>query len=73
MVAKIDLWRYLLGKIACDNGSLCLGRRAYAAFAFSYGELNTENWGRLRDDEWQAKITRDPFPDPAWMNDALSK
>lgn len=40
----------------------CMGPRAYAGLAFSYGELVTEDWERLDDTEWSHRIQSD-FPD----------
>lgn len=51
----------------------CEGPRAYAGLAYSYGELITEDWRRLNDEEWSAEIRNKPFPDPEWMSDALSE
>lgn len=51
----------------------CQGPRAYAGLAFSYGELITENWKRLNDQEWSSTIVKDPFPDPAWMSSAQAE
>lgn len=51
----------------------CQGPRAYAGLAYSYGELITEQWRRLNDQDWAEEIGQNPFPDPEWMNDALSE
>jgi len=45
----------------------CMGPRAYAGLAFSYGELVTEGWTRLTDDDWAKSITANGFPDVSWM------
>ena len=49
----------------------CLGPRAYAGLAFSYGELVKEDWVRLNDEEWAQEIAGS-FPDPEWMGDVLA-
>ncbi len=51
----------------------CNGPRAYVGLASSYGELITEKWKRLNDADWEATITKAPFPDVAWMSGILSE
>ncbi len=46
----------------------CEGPRAYAGLAMAYGELITEDWARLTDEEWSFQ-TDTTFPDVAWMSD----
>ncbi len=50
------------------TANTCMGLRAYAGLAFSYGELITDDWRRLNDDEWSKTITADGFPDVPWMS-----
>lgn len=50
------------------TANTCMGPRAYAGLAFSYGELITNDWLRLTDDEWSKTITADGFPDVPWMS-----
>ena len=45
------------------TANTCERPRAYAGLAFSYGELITEKWQRLHDEEWSAKIGSEPVPD----------
>ncbi|HMA96923.1 MAG TPA: DUF3160 domain-containing protein, partial [Polyangiaceae bacterium] len=51
----------------------CQGPRAYAGLAFSYGELITDHWKRLNDQEWAAKLAKEPFPDATWMSSILAE
>lgn len=51
----------------------CQGPRAYAGLAFSYGELVTEKWKRLNDQEWSTMLGTEPFPDAAWMSGILAE
>jgi len=51
----------------------CQGPRAYAGLAYSYGELITENWERLNDDDWTTRIMTSPFPDVPWMSEVLAE
>ncbi len=50
----------------------CQGPRAYAGLGYSYGELITENWERLTDDEWSQRTSQE-FPDVPWMSDVLAE
>lgn len=51
----------------------CQGARAYAGLAFSYGELVTEDWKRLNDQDWEKEIATKPFPDAKWMGSVLAE
>ena len=51
----------------------CQGPRAYAGLAYSYGELITDNWERLNDDDWSTRIMASPFPDVPWMSEVLAE
>lgn len=51
----------------------CEGPRAYAGLAFSYGELITEHWQRLNDQEWKQQLAAQPFPDPEWMGEVMGE
>lgn len=54
------------------TANTCQGPRAYAGLAFSYGELVTENWQRLNDEEWAARLASEPFPDAPWLKDVVA-
>ena len=51
----------------------CNGPRAYVGLASSYGQTVEENWKRLSDPEWAARVEAEPFPDPPWMNSVLAE
>lgn len=51
----------------------CQGPRAYVGLAFSYGEFVAEDWKRLNDQDWAAKLREEPFPDAAWMSSILAE
>jgi hypothetical protein len=50
----------------------CQGPRAYAGLAFAYGELITENWQRLNDQQW-LPLAEERFPDAPWMSSVLAE
>jgi hypothetical protein len=54
------------------TANTCQGPRAYVGLAFSYGELVTENWQRLNDEDWSARLATQPFPDATWMKDVIA-
>ena len=50
----------------------CTGPRAYAGLAFAYHELTLENFQRMNDEEWKAKLQSSYTPaDPEWLAPAL--
>jgi hypothetical protein len=51
----------------------CQGPRAYAGLAFSYGEFVMDQWTRLNDQAWEAKINKEPYPDAEWMSGVLAQ
>lgn len=51
----------------------CQGPRAYVGLASSYGEMITEHWQRLTDNDWSNTIVQQPFPDVSWMSDLLAQ
>jgi len=55
------------------TANTCQGPRAYVGLAFSYGELITEDWKRLNDEEWKVQLDSSPFPDAAWMKDTVAR
>ncbi len=55
------------------TANTCTGPRAYAGLASSYGELITEKWERLDDEQWAKRMTTEPFPEAAWMSSVLAE
>ena len=49
------------------------GPRAYAGLASSYGELITENWESLNDEQWAERVQTQPFPEAPWMSGVLAE
>jgi hypothetical protein len=55
------------------TANTCTGPRAYVGLASSYGELITEDWERLDDDQWAQRIGSQPFPEAPWMGGVLAQ
>jgi hypothetical protein len=50
----------------------CGEPRAYVGLSSSYYEHVTENWLRMTDPEWAAKVKAYDLPaEPAWMQELL--
>ncbi|MEO8183928.1 MAG: DUF3160 domain-containing protein [Deltaproteobacteria bacterium] len=54
------------------TANTCQGPRAYVGLAFSYGELVTEDWKRLNDEDWLGQLASKPFPDAPWLEDVVA-
>jgi hypothetical protein len=55
------------------TANTCQGPRAYAGLAFSYGELVTEHWKRLNDEDWKEQLASGAFPDAHWLKDVIAQ
>ncbi|HEX3759441.1 MAG TPA: DUF3160 domain-containing protein [Kofleriaceae bacterium] len=58
--------RMIAIRIAHDGGA---HTQTYRGFVSSYGELVTEGFQRLTDDEWRDRITRQMLGTPPWLAD----
>jgi hypothetical protein len=61
-----------LPRLMVVTANTCSGPRAYAGLAASYGEFVAENWERLNDEDWAAKISSEAYPDVPWMSSVLA-
>jgi hypothetical protein len=59
-----------LPRLMVVTSETCMGPRAYAGLAYSYGELVKPDYERLTDNEWALEIA-DKFPDVDWMRPLL--
>lgn len=51
----------------------CVGPRAYAGMAYAYHELITNDFVRLNDEEWTARVTSTPPADTPWAQPFIAK
>jgi hypothetical protein len=51
----------------------CMGPRAYAGLASSYSQVVEEDWKRLNDPEWKARINAGDFTDAPWLEHVLGE
>jgi hypothetical protein len=51
----------------------CSGPRAYAGVSFAYHQFTQDDWQRMSDEEWKAKLVERGYtaPDPAWLDPAI--
>lgn len=51
----------------------CEGPRAYAGLVSSYFQHVEEDWKRLTDPEWEARVSSAPPAPPAWLGEVLTE
>jgi hypothetical protein len=50
----------------------CVGPRAYVGMAYSYHELVTENFARLNDEEWTARVSSNAISEVPWARSIIA-